>query len=85
LTIKEFWQLSWREFLLYRMAFENKEIKEWERTRTLAYMIYRSNTTDSAPKSIRAFFPLPTDEVEEEEPKLTEDQFKRTLMLYGVN
>ena len=67
------------------MAYDNKEIKEWERTRTLAYMIYRSNTTDTAPKSIRAFFPLPTDEVEEEEPKLTDDQFKRTLMLYGVN
>lgn len=67
------------------MAYDNKEIKEWERTRTLAYMIYRSNTTDTAPKSIRAFFPLPSDEVEEQEPKLTDDQFKRTLMLYGVN
>lgn len=67
------------------MAYDNKEIKEWERTRTLAYMIYRSNTTDTAPKSIRAFFPLPSDEIEEEEPKLTDDQFKRTLMLYGVN
>lgn len=85
MTINEFWQLSWREFLLYRMAYDNKEIKEWERTRTLAYMIYRSNTTDTAPKSIRAFFPLPSDEVEEQEPKLTDDQFKRTLMLYGVN
>ena len=67
------------------MAYDNKEIKEWERTRTLAYMIYRSNTTDTAPKSIRAFFPLPSDELEEQEPKLTDDQFKRTLMLYGVN
>jgi hypothetical protein len=67
------------------MAYENKEIKEWERTRTLAYMMYRSNTTDSVPKSIKSFFPLPTDEIEEESPKLTDEQFKRTLMLYGVN
>jgi len=85
LTIKEFWQLSWREFLLYRMAYENREIKEWERTRTLAYMMYRANTTDKSPKSIKAFFPLPSDEVEDESPKLTDDQFKRTLKLYGVN
>jgi hypothetical protein len=85
LTINEFWQLSWREFLLYRMAYENREIKEWERTRTLAYMMYRANTTDKAPKSIKAFFPLPSDEVEDESPKLTDDQFKRTLKLYGVN
>ena len=85
MTINEFWQLSWREFLLYRMAFENREIKEWERTRTLAYMIYRSNTTDNTPKSIKSFFPLPSDEVEEESPRLTEEEFKRTLKLYGVN
>lgn len=85
MTINDFWQLTWREFLLYRMSFENREIKEWERTRTLAYMIYRSNTTDTTPKSIKTFFPLPTDEVEEESPKLTEEEFKRTLKLYGVN
>jgi hypothetical protein len=67
------------------MAYENREIKEWERTRTLAYMMYRANTTDKAPKSIKSFFPLPSDEVEDESPKLTDDQFKRTLKLYGVN
>jgi len=48
-------------------------------------MMYRANTTDKAPKSIKAFFPLPSDEVEDESPKLTDDQFKRTLKLYGVN
>ena len=84
MTINEFWQLTWREFLLYKKAYENQQIKEWERTRTLAYMIYRSNSTDKNPKNIKSFFPLPSDEVEDEKPKLTEEQLARTLKLYGV-
>ena len=84
LTINEFWQLSWREFLLYKYAYENKEVKEWERTRVLAYLLYKANTSDKVHKSIKAFFPLPSDEPDEETPKITDDQLARTLKLYGV-
>jgi hypothetical protein len=60
-------------------------VKEWERTRTIAYLIYKSNTTDKSPKSLKAFFPLPSDyENVEETPKLTQDQLMRTLKMYGV-
>jgi len=85
LTIEEFWQLTWREFLLYKYAYDNKQIKEWERTRTIAYLIYKSNTTDKSPKSLKAFFPLPSDVEEvDDSPKLTQDQLARTLKMYGV-
>ena len=84
MTINEFWQLTWREFLLYKKAYENQQVKEWERTRTLAYMLYRVNSTDKNPKNIKSFFPLPSDEEEEEKPKLTDEQLARTLKLYGV-
>jgi len=77
--------LTWREFLLYKTAYDNRQIKEWERTRTLAYMIYRSNSAEKNPKSIKTFFPLPSDEIEvDESPKISDEQLQRTLKLYGV-
>jgi uncharacterized protein (DUF2344 family) len=76
--------LTWREFLLYKTAYQNKEVREWERTRMVAYLIYKVNTSEKSPKSLKSFFPLPSDEQEEEKPKLTQEQLERTLKLYGV-
>jgi hypothetical protein len=76
--------LTWREFLLYKTAYQNKEVREWERTRMVAYLIYKVNTSEKSPKSLKSFFPLPSDEQEEEKPKLTQEQLARTLKLYGV-
>jgi hypothetical protein len=77
--------LTWREFLLYKTAYQNKEVREWERTRMVAYLIYKVNTSEKSPKSLKSFFPLPSDEQEEDKPKLTQEQLARTLKLYGVN
>jgi len=76
--------LTWREFLLYKTAYQNKEVREWERTRMVAYLIYKVNTSEKSPKSLKSFFPLPSDEQEEEKPKITQEQLARTLKLYGV-
>jgi hypothetical protein len=76
--------LTWREFLLYKTAYQNKEVREWERTRMVAYLIYKVNTSEKSPKSLKSFFPLPSDEQEEDKPKLTQEQLARTLKLYGV-
>jgi hypothetical protein len=70
--------------LLYKTAYQNKEIREWERTRMVAYLIYKVNTSEKSPKSLKSFFPLPSDEVEDDSPKLTQEQLERTLKLYGV-
>ena len=70
--------------MLYKTAYQNKEVREWERTRMVAYLIYKVNTSEKSPKSLKSFFPLPTDEVEDDGPKLTEEQLARTLKLYGV-
>jgi hypothetical protein len=69
---------------LYKTAYQNKEVREWERTRMVAYLIYKVNTTEKSPKSLKSFFPLPSDEVEDDKPKLTQEQLARTLKLYGV-
>jgi hypothetical protein len=52
----------------------------------VSYLIYKANTTDKSPKSIKSFFPLPSDETTdvEDSPKLTDEQLARTLKLYGV-
>lgn len=76
--------MTWREFLLYKTAYQNKELREWERTRMVAYLIYKVNTSEKSPKSLKSFFPLPSDEQEEEKPKITQEQLARTLKLYGV-
>jgi hypothetical protein len=48
-------------------------------------LIYKSNTTDKGSKTIKSFFPLPSDISDEDEsPKLTSDQLMRTLKMYGV-
>jgi hypothetical protein len=70
--------------LLYKTAYQNKEVREWERTRMVAYLIYKVNTSEKSPKSLKSFFPLPSDEVEDDKPKLTQEQLARTLKLYGV-
>lgn len=53
----------------------------------VAYLIYKVNTSEKSPKSLKTFFPLPSDEVdiEDDAPKITQDQLARTLKLYGVN
>jgi hypothetical protein len=50
----------------------------------VAYLIYKVNTSEKSPKSLRSFFPLPSDEQEEDKPKITQEQLARTLKLYGV-
>lgn len=66
------------------MAYESRQVKEWERTRLVAYMLYRANTSDTNPKTIKSFMPLPTDIVEDDVPKLTDEQLMETLKLYGI-
>lgn len=51
----------------------------------ISYLIYKANTSEKHPKSLKAFFPLPSDiEEADDSPKLTTDQLARTLKMYGV-
>ena len=80
--------MTWKDFSIIVMGNEKKELNEWARTRNLAYIIYLSNTAEKSPKSLRAFWHIPSIddvEVEEEKTMLTDEQLARTLKLYGVN
>jgi hypothetical protein len=70
------------------MGKERQELNEWARTRNLAYIIYLSNSADSNPKSLKAFWHIPMLDDNEEQEKiemLSDEQLARTLKLYGVN
>jgi len=70
------------------MGKERQELNEWARTRNLAYIIYLTNSGESSPKSLKAFWHIPMlDDNEDEEQKemLSDEQLARTLKLYGVN
>jgi hypothetical protein len=79
--------MTWKDFSIIVMGKEKQELNEWARTRNLAYIVYLSSTTESSPKSIKAFWHIPDiDDVDEEEKvMLTQEQLARTLKLYGVN
>jgi hypothetical protein len=60
--------MTWKDFSIIVMGKEKKELNEWARTRNLAYIIYLSNTAEKSPKSLRAFWHIPSiDDVEVEE------------------
>ena len=75
LTIEGFWRATWREFLLYRKAYEARQLAEWQRTRLIAYVIYCTNTETKGRKDITEFLPLSTDELPDRGPKLSQEQF----------
>ena len=84
----EFWDMTWKDYSIIVLGTERREINEWARTRNLAYIIYRSNSAEQHPKSLKAFWSIPQiDELDdtEEDTYLSSEQLSRTLKLYGIN
>jgi hypothetical protein len=80
--------MTWKDFSIIVMGKEKQELNEWARTRNLAYIVYLSSTTETSPKSLKAFWhisEIDDIEIDEENVMLTSDQLARTLKLYGVN
>ena len=80
--------MTWKDFSIIVMGKEKQELNEWARTRNLAYIVYLSSTSETSPKSLKAFWHIPEiDDIEPDEEKvmLTDDQLARTLKMYGVN
>lgn len=78
ITIEKFWRISWREFVLYRKGYEQRELREWERSRFIGWMVYNNivKYEKGAKKNIKKFLPLSSDQDEAEEiTPLTSEQF----------
>lgn len=86
MTIEQFWDSSWRDFQLYIIAHEREQLTNWQRTRSIAYMMYLSNSGDKHKKTIEQFWRLPGDnKTEENDNFATTEQILETFnkMKYG--
>ena len=61
MTIEKFWQITWRDFSIYLLGHQRKEIAEWERTREVAYIVYCMGQWSGTRESKTKLFPLPSD------------------------
>ena len=63
-----YYEVTYSEYLLLLKAFQLREHREWERTRMLAYNHYLLTPTKGAKvRNIRKWYPLPTDELVQEQ------------------
>lgn len=80
MSIEQFWQSTWRDFQLYIIAHEREQLTNWQRTRSIAYMLYLANSGDKLKKTIDQFWHLPGDKkIEEKDNFATEEQILETI------
>ena len=78
ISIEKFWQMTWRDFSIYTIAWERNELNEWLRTRKLAHMIFSTVATKEKWQDERTWWPMPTDEKEEVKPP-TQEEIQRMI------
>ena len=84
ISVKDFWEMSWKEFQIQLLAHERKEINEWQKFRFIGYMQYAMNTGDKVKRTIEQFLPLPGDKERDRGPVVKPDDLvKRMQKLYG--
>jgi len=55
--------MTWLEWCHYSNGLHKTKVKEWEHTRTVAWMIYKANSDPKkAAKNMLAWWKLPTDQ-----------------------
>lgn len=54
--------MTWREWHFYSEGLRKTQLKQWEHTRAINWMVYRMNSDpQKAEKNIMNWWPLPTD------------------------
>lgn len=53
--------MSYKETILAIRGYEAKQLKEWERTRIIAYQVYAGIPKKGTNKPIHSYLPLPSD------------------------
>lgn len=77
--------ITWREFSIRTMGYEQRQLREDVRARNLYYMIYAMNTGDKVKKTAQQLWPLALDEKKDRGKELSPEQLQRMLKLYGSN
>lgn len=58
---RRFWSMTYKETILAIRGYENRQEREWQRSRVIAYQIYASTPTKDSKKPIHMYLPLPSD------------------------
>lgn len=53
--------MTYKETILAIRGYENRQMRDWERARIIAYQVYTSIPTKQAKKPIQHYLPLPSD------------------------
>jgi len=80
MTIEQFWAATWKEFQIYVLAYERREIQELKRTRAIAHMMYR--TGGGTEEKIERFWPLPGDPKAPERVPVDPKDYARIFNMY---
>jgi hypothetical protein len=80
MTIEQFWAATWREFQIYVVAYERRELQEMRRTRAIAHLLYRSAGGTEA--NINKYWPLHGDPKEPERVPIDPSQYGKIFDLY---
>lgn len=61
-SLFDFYEMTWNEWCSYSNGLHKSKIKEWEHTRAISWMIYKSNSDPKkAAKNMGSWWKLPTD------------------------
>jgi hypothetical protein len=82
LKIEEFWQMTWRDFSIYVIAWERNNLLNVSMTREIVYSVYNSQPRDKGSKmpAKENLWPLPIDEKVEVRPP-TQAEIERMMNL----
>ena len=80
MSIEQFWCSTWKEFQIYVLAYERREIQELKRTRAIAHMMYMTGGGEE--KRIEKFWPLPGDPKEAERVPIDPAQYSKIFAMY---
>ncbi len=83
LTIEKFWQITWRDFSIYRIAHERNQLITLVTTRELIYAQFQTagKSFESLP-SKENFWPLPVDRAKEQAKPLTKEEIAIVMERY---
>jgi len=61
-SLDEFYSMTWLEWFYYSEGIRKTQLKQWEHTRAINWMLYKINTDPKkAKKDVSTWWPLPTD------------------------
>lgn len=54
--------MTYKDVVLAIRGYENRQEREWQRIRVIAYQVYASTPTKESKKPIHMYLPLPSDQ-----------------------